>query len=48
MEVQYHVDSDDISLFDVWRIIRNSLTRIIAFCFITTVNSGDHNVFFYT
>jgi succinoglycan biosynthesis transport protein ExoP len=46
MEVQYHVDSDDISLFDVWRIIRNSLTRIIAFCFITTLIVGIITYFF--
>jgi uncharacterized protein involved in exopolysaccharide biosynthesis len=46
MEMQYRADADEISLFDVWRIIRSSLTQIIVFCFVTTLIVGIITYFF--
>jgi uncharacterized protein involved in exopolysaccharide biosynthesis len=46
MEEQYRVDADEISLFDVWRIIRKHLRPIIIFCFVTTFIAGVITYFF--
>ena len=46
MEEQYRTDVDEISLFDIWRIIRSSLTRIIVFCFVITLIVGIITYFF--
>ncbi|NLY92167.1 MAG: hypothetical protein GX081_11265, partial [Firmicutes bacterium] len=46
MGEQYRADVDEISLFDAWRIITNSLLRIIIFCFVTTLIVGIITYFF--
>jgi succinoglycan biosynthesis transport protein ExoP len=46
MEEQYRINAGEISLFDIWMIIRNSLTKIIVFCFVTTLITGIITYFF--
>lgn len=46
MEHQYRADADEISLFDLWRVIKKYLLPIIIFCFGMTFIVGVITYFF--
>ena len=47
MEHQYRADADEISLFDLWRVIKKYLLPIIIFCFGMTFIVGVITYFLY-